>query len=351
MQHKPTRPRAHQVAATKAVVRWYLDTHFRRPSDPGVVDMFCDPSRVGSFAVERRAVRAGDGRALFRLLVATSMFQRRQDVQILRILQGMGAADAAEISDAGRLLALVDNGECAHMRTTRSLAEACDLDKDPSTRKGCCEANPSVPCHMKRHTVLLKRYGHFGKVPTSIALMVRESGARDLPDLRRLVMKRERDPLVRAKALEHELSRAWRVNQKIASMFLSLITNPDLSRGLAPWSRGIDWTYYVVVDSNVDLFLASVGYRGAGTYDSRREFVRALARKIDLSTLAPDVQPFNPRLVQQAMYLFMSEANRRAASADCMHAGASACRACPRALERRCPVAAPEKRKDAVDSR
>jgi hypothetical protein len=342
MQRKPTRPRAYQVAATKAVVRWYLDTHFRRPSDPGVIDMFCDPSRVGPFAVEPHAVRTGDARALFRLLVATSMFQRRQDVQILRILQGMGRADAAEISDAGRLLAHVDNGECAHMRTSQSLAQACDLDKDPSTRTGCCDANPGVACHMKRHTVLLKRYGHFGKVPTSIALMIRESGAGDLPGLRRLVMKRERDPLARAQALEHELSRAWRVNRKIASMFLSMVTNPDLSRGLAPWSRGIDWTYYVVVDSNVDLFLASVGYNGTGTYDARREFVREVARKIDLSTLAPDVRSFNPRLVQQAMYLFMSEANRRAASADCMHTGASACGACPRAVRRRCPVAAPQ---------
>lgn len=336
--HKLARPRAHQVAATKAVVRWYLDMHFRRPSDPGVIDMFCDPSRVGSFAVERRALRAGDGRALFRLLVATSMFQRRQDVQILRILQGMWAADAAEISDADKLLGLVDDGGCAHMRTTQSLAETCDLDKDPRTRKGCCGANPSVACHMKRHTVLLKRYGHFGKVPTSIALMVRESGAGDLPELRRLVMKRARDPMARARALEQELSRAWRVNQKIASMFLSMITNPDLSPGLAPWSRGIDWTYYVVVDSNVDLFLASIGYRGARTYDARRDFVRELARDIDLTEFDDGLQPYNPRLVQQAMYLFMSAANRRAAEADCMHLAPAPCATCPSAVRRRCPA-------------
>ncbi len=58
-------PRASQVAATKAVVRWYLERHFWRPSDPGVVEMFCEPSRVGAFAVDRRALRAGDGRALF----------------------------------------------------------------------------------------------------------------------------------------------------------------------------------------------------------------------------------------------------------------------------------------------
>jgi hypothetical protein len=332
------RPRAHQVAVTKAVVRWYLETHFRRPSDPGVLDMFCDRSRVGSFAVERDALQAGDGRALFRLLVATSMFQRRQDVQILRILQGMAADDAAEISDAKRLLALVDDCGCVHMRTTQSLAETCDLDKDPSTREGCCGANPSVACHMKRHTVLLKRYGHFGKVPTSIALMVRESGAADLTELRRLVMKRERNPLARARALEGELSRAWRVNQKIASMFFSMITNPDLSRGIAPWSRGIDWTYFVVIDSNVDLFLASIGYRGTGTYDARREFVRGLSRGIDLTEFDDRLQPYNPRLVQQAMYLFMSVANRRAAEADCLHLAPDPCRTCPRALRRRCPA-------------
>jgi hypothetical protein len=335
---KPARPRATQVAATEAVVRWYLDQHFRRPSDPGVVEMFCDPSRVGSFAVDRRALRAGDGRALFRLLVATAMFQRRQDVQILRILQGMGASDAAEISDAARLLALVDNGDCAHMRTTQALAEACDLDKDPRTRVGCCNANPSVSCHLKRHTVLLKRYGHFGKVPTSIALMVRESGAEDLAVLRRLVMERERDPLARAQALERELSRAWRVNQKIASMFLSMVTNPDLSLGLAPWSRGIDWTYYVVVDSNVDLFLASIGYKGTGTYDARRDFVRELARGIDLTEFDDALQPYNPRLVQQAMYLFMSTANRRAAGADCMHLAPASCATCPSVVRRRCPA-------------
>lgn len=338
MRQREPAPRAHQIAATKAVVRWYLDTHFRRPSDPGVVDMFCDPSRVGSFAVDRRALRAGDARALFRLLVATSMFQRRQDVQILRILRGIGAADAIEISDAARLLALVDDGACSHMRTTESLATTCDLDKDPGTREGCCHENPSVDCHMKRHTVLLKRYGHFGKVPTSIALMVRESGARDLPELRRLVMQRERDPLRRAQALELELSRAWRVNQKIASMFLSMITNPDLSRGLVPWSRGVDWTYYVVVDSNVDLFLASIGYRGMSSYDARREFIRDLARRIDLTEFRARLKPFNPRLVQQAMYLFMSAANRRAAETDCAHRAPAPCETCPTAVRRRCPV-------------
>lgn len=337
---KPTRVRASEIAATKAVVRWYLEHHFRRASDPGVLAMFCDPARVGAFAVDCRALKAGDAAALFRLLVATAMFQRRQDVQILRILQGIAPHDASELTNATTLLQLVDEGRCAHMRTTVALADDCDLAKDPHTRLGCCAANPDVPCHLKRHTVLLKRYGHFGKVPTSIALMVREAGAQDLAALRRRVMREERDPVARAQALERELSRAWRVNQKIASMFLSMITNPDLSQGIAPWSKGVDWTYYVVVDSNVDLFLASVHYRGGSSYDARRDFVRALAREINLSELDSSLHAFNPRLVQQAMYLFMSTANRRAAAADCMHLAPSACARCPRDLKRRCPVEA-----------
>lgn len=300
--------------------------------------MFCDPARVGAFAVDRDALRAGSGPALFRLLVATAMFQRRQDVQILRILQRMGSEDADEIADAGRLLHLVDHGGCDHMRTTTVLAARCDLTKDPRSGLGCCNANAGLACHLKRHTVLLKRYGHFGKVPTSIALMVREAGVDDLSGLRRKVMAAERDPMARAQVLESELSRAWRVNQKIASMFLSMVTNPDLSPGLAPWSRGLDWTYYVVVDSNVDLFLASISYDGAGSYDARRDFVRAISHRIDLSELDSSLHPFNPRLVQQAMYLFMSSANRRATVGDCCQLGPSRCATCPRALRTRCPV-------------
>lgn len=332
------RPRANQITATRAVVRWYLDRHFGRASDPGVVEMFCDPARVGAFAVDRDAFREGDGRALFRLLVATTMFQRRQDIQILRILQGVGSPDAGEITSAKRLLKLVDQGACDRMRSTAALAEQCDLAKDPRTRLGCCDANAAVDCHLKRHTVLLKRYGHFGKVPTSIALMVREAGVSDLSALRRKVMKAQRDELTRAKALEVELSRAWRVNQKIASMFLSMVTNPDMAHGHAPWSEGLDWTYYVVVDSNVDLFLASIRYDGGASYDARREFVRALAREVDLREHDSSLHAFNPRIVQQAMYLFMSTANRRAAAADCMHEMPTACRACPRVVRARCPA-------------
>lgn len=270
------------------------------------------------------------------MLVATAMFQRRQDVQILRILRGISAEDARELTTARQLLALADATPCANLRTTSHLHERCDLGKDPRTGKGVCGKNPRVHCALKRHTVLLKRYGHFGKVPTSLALAIREIGARDLEALRARVLRTTTDPRERAIALEAALCRAWRVSQKIASMFLSMVSNPDLS-ARAPWARGVDWTYFIVVDSNVDLFLEAIGYSGTGTYAARRGFVEALSRKIDLTAYDRRLHACNPRIVQQAMYLFMSEANRRAAGPrDCR--GAAACSACDPTLARRCPV-------------
>jgi hypothetical protein len=203
------------------------------------------------------------------------------------------------------------------------------LGKDPVTKQGRCGANPSAPCHLKRHTELLKRYGHFGKMPTSAALVLREAGVRGLRELRQDVLRRARGRATRSRALEDALTKAWRINEKIAAMFLSGVTNPDLSRNLAPWTAGVDWTYFVVIDSNVDLFLASIRYAGPWTYGARRAFVAALARGIDLRALDRRVRRYNPRLVQQAMYVFMSAANRRAMPADCIHIGPSDLRGMP----------------------
>jgi hypothetical protein len=330
------RPTRRQVEVSRAAVAWYLRTHYGRSGDSGTLSMFCDSAKMGAFAVSREGIAAGDAAELFRLLVTVAMFQRRQDLQILRILRSLSDADAAEISSMSMLLRFVDEGRCPHMRSVESVTEDCDLAKD-DLKRGCCQKNPSFGCHMKRHTVLLRRYGHFGKVPTSIALMVREAGGGDLNGLRKRVLAEVKDPLARAVALETALSRAWRISQKIASMFLSCVTNPALSPGAAPWSEGVDWTYFVVVDSNVDLFLGSIGYRGAGTYASRRAFVRALAERIDLRELSPTLDSYNPRLVQQAMYLFMSASNRRAAQDDCGNLAAPPCAECPRALSTRCP--------------
>ena len=233
------------------------------------------------------------------------------------------------------MLELAEGCECPLPRTNEALIGSCDLGKDAAGR-GVCSTYPRYRCYLKRHTELLKRYGHFGKVPTSIALMVQELGVEDLPGLRRSLITSSRDKMTRAMKAEQALSGAWRVNQKIASMFLSAVSDPDLSRGSAPWSRGLDWSRFVVVDSNVDLFLRATGYVGLWTYNARREFIQLIAERIPLKSYRRTLHDYNPRLVQQAFYVFMSVTNRRAVASDCMHVGEEACRMCPRVLQRIC---------------
>lgn len=332
----PHGPTVEQVAVTRRVVRWYLGTYHGSPDDPGVLGMFADPARVGHFAVGVQELFAGEPRAYFRLLVATTMFQRRQDLQIQRVLRGIALADVSELTDLDGLRARSAACACPRGSSLDSLLTACDLTKTPSG-DGTCNASPTTACALKRHSVLLKRYGHFGKVPTSLAHAVYEAGAPDLPTLRATVLRESADPEEAAERLEAALTRAWRVSDKIAAMYLSMLANPDLSGVAAPWATGLDWTRWVVIDSNVDLFLRAVGYRGTWTYDARRAFIQALAAEVDLSQMKPEVRAYNPRIVQQAAYLFMSATNRRASLVDCSHVGELACGLCPTIVQEICP--------------
>jgi hypothetical protein len=190
----------------------------------------------------------------------------------------------------------------------------------------------------KHHARLLKRYGDFGKVPTSAAFVASAAGPGGLSALRQQVLATEADPNARAVALEAAISRVWRVSTKLACMFLSCVSNPDFSPG-APWATGASWAHFIVIDSNVDRFLCSIGYEAGRDYESKRNFIRELAERLDLRAMDSRIShTYNPRLVQQAMYLFMSAANRRASRADCSHHQDIECVKCPRALAERCPL-------------
>ena len=330
-------PSRSQRVAAREITAWYLNRYYQTASDVGVAAMFCRQDLVGHFAVSDAALASGDGDALFRLLVTVTMFQRRSDQQIMRVLRGISREDAVEMTNPGELLRLVDDVDCPHVGDLVSLKDRCDLAKHPETKRGICRERPEVACHLKRHTELLKRYGHFGKVPTSAALSVRSHGAQSLADIKATVWSKVKSPEDRAVAIEAAITRSWRVSEKIAAMFLSAVTNRDLSGALAPWADGVDTSYFVVVDSNVDLFLQSVGYPGPWTYRARREFVQELARRVPLDKLRPGLTSYNPRVVQQALYMFMSESNRRSSASDCSHEGPASCAACPAALSQRCP--------------
>jgi hypothetical protein len=51
------------------------------------------------------------------------------------------------------------------------------------------------------------------------------------------ILREIASPHQRAVNLELALMRIWRVSDKLAAMYLSALTNPDLSPGLAPWTR------------------------------------------------------------------------------------------------------------------
>lgn len=327
-------PSKKQVDATRAVVEWYRATHYGTDGDVGMVGMFCTPSTVGEFASNRVALERGDDEELFKLLVTVAMFQRLRDALVMNILRGISAPDAATLTSAKALVNLTRKSPCSHTRTNEALLGLCDLTKD-ANGNGCCFAEPGLACHLKEHTVLLKRYGHFGKMPTSAALSVAHGGG-SLGRLRGDIFASTRDPLDRAQQLTARLSEIWRVSDKLSAMYLSLVCAPHMGLATPPWQEGVDWSWFVVVDRNVDLFLESIGYDGPGTYEARRTFVRELAAKVDLRVVDRAWPAFHPRLVQQAMYLFMSASNRRAATADCMHL--RSCVKCPAALARRCPV-------------
>jgi hypothetical protein len=69
-------PTRSQVSVTRAVLEWYFRLYHRTRDDPGVRSMFEDSAKVGAFAVRACDLRHDKADALFRLLVATTMFQR-----------------------------------------------------------------------------------------------------------------------------------------------------------------------------------------------------------------------------------------------------------------------------------
>lgn len=213
--------------------------------DVGVTAMFCHHDRVGYFAIDPTALSANSPDALFRLLVTMTIFQRRSDRQIMRVLHGMSYEDAFELWE----------------RTT--------------------------------------------------------------------------GPHKQAITLVGAISRAWRISEKVAAMYLSALTNQYLSGELASWVDGVNSNHFVVIYSNVYLFLKGINYREPITYRARRAFLQSLAACINLNKFHPSVRRYNPRVVQQALYTFMSERNRRANKADWYDAPDSY-RRCPQGLASYC---------------
>ena len=91
------------LAAIRTIARWYRETVYGRFEGPGTVPFYCDPARVGHFAVAPGALGRGDAAALFRLFVVLTMYQSRRDVDIMRRQRETSRKDAAGLATAREL--------------------------------------------------------------------------------------------------------------------------------------------------------------------------------------------------------------------------------------------------------
>jgi hypothetical protein len=313
-----------------AMVRWFLG-HRRGGVRP--VPFYCDPARVGAFAVEPEELATDTDDAFFRLFVTLSMYQALRDVTIMSQQRSLSRASMRVVADVASVKRSISRHTCPMLRSVESFEEGCDVAKDGDDID--CGTCPGVACHVKDATRIFNRMGDMGKLPTSAWLRLwQDGGMRALLDE---VCREEPVPTKRAVLLVERFAAVHRVGRKLATMFVSALSTPALAQGLTPWFPEIDGNELVVVDTNVARAVDTLRLPCAPkTYDARERWVREQAAKIDLRVFQPDLPAYSPRLVQEALYAFCSKSNRVARGDACAGRGAP-CAACAPTL---CPFAA-----------
>jgi hypothetical protein len=318
----------------RAAVAWFVRERARggdqRP-------FYCDPNRVGTFAVAPEKLAAGDEAAIFRLFVTLSMYQALRDVVIMRQQRALPPASMRAVADAGLVKRSIGKQDCLTLRSADAFDEACDVGKIGEAVD--CGRCPGASCHVKDATVVFNRMGDMGKLPTSAWLRLWKDGGtrRLLADVCRL----EATPTKRAARLVERFAQVHRVGRKLATMFVSALSTPALAPGLTPWFPDVDGNELVVVDTNVARAVDALREPGASrTYNARAQWVREQAAQLDLREFRPDLPRHSPRLVQQALYAFCSKSNRVAGGDECVVRDAP----CSRCAPELCPFAQPKVR-------
>jgi len=319
-------------ASVAAIVRWYF--HERRV---GGMPFYCDPTRIGAFAIEPDELRAGTDAAIFRLFVTLSMYQALRDVVIMRQQRSLPRTSMRVVADAATLRRSIARHVCPMLGSVEAFERGCDVGKDGDDID--CGACPGESCHVKDATRVFNRMGDMGKLPTSAWLRLwRDGGAQALL---KEVCRDEPSPTNRAALLVERFTAVHRVGRKLATMFVSALSTPALAPGLTPWFPEIDGNELVVVDTNVARAVDALRAPGAAkTYDARARWVRAQAAKLDLRMFEAGLPAYSPRLVQEALYAFCSKSNR-VARGDVCAGRATPCAACAPEL---CPFTSPTER-------
>lgn len=314
-------------AAVVAVVRWY----FSEARVAGV-PFYCDPTRIGAFAVEPHELGAGTEEAIFRLFVTLSMYQALRDVVIMRQQHSLPRSSMRIVADVATVKRSIERHTCPTLGSVEAFDEGCDVGKDGDDID--CGTCPGESCHVKDATRVFNRMGDMGKLPTSAWLRLRRSGG--VKALLDDICREEPSPTERAALLVARFAAVRRVGRKLATMFVSALSTPGLAPGLTPWFPRVDGNSLVVVDTNVARAVDALRAPGAAkTYDARARWVREHAARLDLRAFAPELPAYSPRLVQEALYAFSSKSNRMARGDACAERGAP-CATCAPTL---CPFA------------
>jgi hypothetical protein len=294
-------------ASLRRVITWYFAYVYGVREGPGVLPFYCDPHRVGRFAVKPEALAAGTDAALFKLFVALSMYQARRDVIIMRQQRTMTAGVVASLSSSRRLRQLVTSTHCDRLASAAVFDAGCDVAKAGGVVD--CGHRSGLACHVKDATAELCRMGDSGKTPTSAWLHAWKGGG--LRSTLEEVFATTPDPTRRADLLVTRFEAVHRVGRKLATMFVGAISMPALAPGLAPWFPAVDGHSLVVVDTHVVRALDRLRPAASPTsYEARVRWVKRQATRIDLREFHPEVPNYAPRIVQQALYHFGSKSNR-----------------------------------------
>ncbi len=312
------------------ILAWYVRGNQSTWEGRGTLPFYCDPTRVGAFAVTRDELAAGRDGALFRLFITMSMFQALRDVVIMRHQRALAPSSVRALTDLDFLQKSIARHGCSALLSHQAFETGCDVTKAGGAVD--CHRCPSIACHVKDATVAFNRMGDMGKLPTSAWLQHwKNGGVRRVLDE---VLREEIAPTMRAALLVERFGRVHRVGRKLATMFVSALSTPALAPGHTPWFPEVDGNDLVVVDTNVARAVDTLRPANATrTYEARVQWLRGQAATLDLRKFHRALPRYSPRLVQQALYAFCSRSNRAAGGDRC----ASESHACEECVPKVCP--------------
>lgn len=289
------------------ILTWYFDRVYGQHEGPGLLPFYCDPQRVGFFAVTPSELSAANDAALFRLFVSLAMYQGLRDVVIMSRQRSLPRPSVHAVTGLTNVSRFVAQHACPAPKTSGAFETLCSPTKVGN--KIDCSLCPGSPCHVKDASVAFNRMADMGKLPTSAWLQV--WGHAGLAGVMAETLATRGTPRDRADFLVARFAQVHRVGRKLASMFVSALSTPALAPGLTPWFPAIDGNDIVVVDTNVARAVDVLNRSSQGkSYESRVFWIRKVASSIDLSAFRSELPKYSPRVVQQALYAFGSRSNR-----------------------------------------